>query len=173
MRGLAFVALVFFGAPPLLSGCASDPSEGYAFTSARSEQARTVAVPLFENRTYSHGIEQRLTEAIVKMINRQTSWRARPSGAETTLTGTVTGVDLRELATDRTTGLVQQMAIEITVDFEWRDNRTGEVLVSRRSFKGAGTFIPSQGVRERIEIGEQGAVEALARDIVNELRSDW
>jgi len=156
-------------------GCASDPSEGYVFASAQrgEEQTRTISVPMFENRTFHHGLEARLTEALIKRINRRTGWRARSSGAETELTGTITGVRLEKLSTDRDSGLVQEMALEITVDFEWADARTGEVLLARRSFRGVGTFLPTNEVRERIEIGQQGAVDALARDIVGELRSDW
>ncbi len=44
----------------------------------------------------------------------------------------------------------------VTVDFEWRDNRTGKVLVSQRNFSATDTFVASRPSAERLEQGEQG-----------------
>lgn len=39
----------------LTMGCASDPTNGYAFDSAYDSSVRTVAVPIFDNPTYEPG----------------------------------------------------------------------------------------------------------------------
>lgn len=154
----------------VLSGCTT----GYEFRSAHSERVRSIAVPVFRNTSFEQGVDVQLTEAVVKQINRSTGWAVvDESRAQTVLTGTVTGVSIRPLSTSRRTGYVEEVAIQITVDFEWRDNGTGEVLVGRRGFAGSGTFIADRGVGERIEAGEYGAIDQLARDIVGELRSAW
>lgn len=174
MRGRAWLALGLALAGAAGAGCANDPRQGYALASGYREDIRTIAVPIFDNTTFSHGLEAQLTDAIVKEIHRTTPWRVAPVDlADTELTGVITGSSLRRLSRQRDTGLAQELAVSLTVSFEWKDGRTGEVLVARRNFRTADTFTPAQGVQERIELGERAAVDRLARDIVGELRSSW
>lgn len=158
----------------LVASCASDPSQGYSFSGARQGGVRTIAVPVFDNTTYSHGLEVQLAEAIVKEVQRTTKWRV-VSGrtADTTLSGSITASALKSLTTSSDTGLVMDQAVELTVEFEWRDSRSGEVLIARKGFKSIQSFVPARGTGERIELGQHGAVQELARSIVNELRSSW
>ncbi|MBL0922742.1 MAG: hypothetical protein IBJ10_11535 [Phycisphaerales bacterium] len=162
------------GAWALASGCASDPTQGYAFDKPFDGQRRTIAVDLFENTTFYHGMEVHLTDAVVKEIQRSTPWTVvNGPGAETTLSGAITDVTLRKLATAPVSGLSQQVAVAVTIDFDWRDNRTGQALVQRRGQRAADAFVPAQGVGERIELSERAAVEEAARTIVGALRSKW
>lgn len=156
------------------AGCASDPTQGYSFRSTYGETVRSVAVPLFENRTYAKGIETALTEALIKEIQRSTPWVVvSPDQADTVLSGSITDSSLRALSTSRRSGLVQEMAVKLTVDFDWTSARTGQVIVSRRAFDAVETFVPARGTAERLELGEAAAVQEMARDIVAELRSNW
>ena len=157
-----------------LGACSADPTLGYSAASTYAQNVRTVAVPIFGNDTYDYEAEIFLTEAIIKQIEQTTPWRVVDAGAaDTSLVGTIVRSDIRKTATRRGVGYAQEQAIIITVDFEWRDNRTGEVLVSRRNFSAAEVFAPSLPVQERREIGEEATVQVLARDIVGELRSNW
>jgi hypothetical protein len=133
-----------------------------------------VAVPLWENRTFSKGLEVQLTEAIVKEIQRATPWVVTGrDNADTVLTGVIVDTRLRAMSIGRVTGLVMEQAVEISVDFDWRSRGTGKVLTSRRSFEGLGSFVPAHGTQERLELGQAVTVQELARDIVAELRSNW
>jgi hypothetical protein len=157
--------------------CSSDPTRGYSFSSTHSAAIHSVAVPVFDNRDFQHGLEIQLTDAIIKEIQKTTPWVViqgnNAGGADTTLSGVITSTALHNLSTSSTTGLVQEMAVEITVDFDWRDARTGRYLVSRRDFKAMEAFVPAPGSRERLEIGQHAAIQELARGIVGELRSTW
>lgn len=158
----------------VLGSCASDPREGYSFSSPHDESVKTVAVEVFENDTFSTGIEAELSEAIAKEIMRTTKWRiASTRLADTVLSGTVTTSELKPLSSDQQTGLVQEMGVRLTVDFDWRNNRNGKTLVSRRSFTAMDTFVPAIRTGERIETGEASTVQALAKSIVAEMRSSW
>lgn len=170
-----FAALALAGGMASIGGgCAASPTEGYAFVSSHDDTIRTVAVPIFQNPTYSHGLEVQLTDAIIKEIQRSTPWRVAPEGtANATLTGTLTGSELRRLSQARGTGLGQEMSVRLTVDFEFKDVRTGKVLVSKKEFTASDTFIPANPAGERLEVGQHAAVQRLAKDIVNELRSNW
>lgn len=155
-------------------GCASDPTQGYAWQSSYDETIRTVSVPIFTNNTYARGLELELTDAVIKEIQRSTPWRvAGPSEGQTELVGNISDSRLQRLSTNRDTGYSQELDVELTVDFTWKDRRTGKPLVARTNFTAAETFIPSAPVRERIEVGQHAAVQRMARDIVNEMRSSW
>jgi len=154
--------------------CASDPSKGYAFSSTFDENVQSVAVPIFRNETTSRGLEVRLTEAVIKQIQRRTPWHiASTERADTSLVGTITGVDLAVLSDDPRTGLAQEQAVQITIRFQWRDNRSGDILVSRDKFTASSVFSPAREVGDRIELGQREAIEELANDVISQLRSSW
>lgn len=169
-----FGSLVGFLFAVLVAGCSSDPTKGYSFSSSFSSDMRTIHVPIFENPTFARGLEIELTDAIIKEIQRSTPWTvASADSAQTQLTGKISDAVLRRLSTGRGSGLAQELAYTITVEFEWKDARNGKVLVSRNNFSASDSFIPTQGLNERIEVGQHGAIQRLARDIVGELRSNW
>jgi hypothetical protein len=174
-RPLFVVAAALLGAIVAgVAGCSSDPTKGYSFASSFSNDLRTVHVPIFENPTFARGLEIELTDAIIKEIQRSTPWTVAASdSAQTQLTGKINDAQLRRLSTGRGSGLAQELAYTITVEFEWKDARNGKVLVSRKDFTASDSFIPTQGLNERIETGQHGAIQRLARDIVAELRSNW
>jgi hypothetical protein len=164
------LAAVWPGAP----GCSSDPTRGYSFRPAYDQSVRTIEVPIFENPTFYHGVEVQLTDAIIKELQRQTPYAVVASGsAQSTLSGTVTDVRLRPMTTNRRTGLVEDIAVSMTIDFTWRDNRSGQPLVQRSSFTASEDFVPSRPTNERLELGEHAVVQELARAVVNEMRSKW
>lgn len=174
MPMLAGAALCVIGV--CVSGCASDPKEGYVWGSGASydRSVRTVAVPIFQNATYFRGLEAELTDAIIKQIQAETPWRVANAGdAQTELSGSITSSNLQQLSTNRDTGFVQELDVQITVDFSWRDKRTGKVIVARKNFTASEAFVPSRPVGERLEAGQHAAVQRMARDIVAEMRSEW
>lgn len=155
-------------------GCAGDPTQGYSFSSSHDTGIRTVHVPMFKNPTFQRGIEVELTDAIIKEIQRTTPWKVTDSTvAETSLSGTITDASMSQLSTNRHSGLAQELAVKITVDFDWVDARTGRPLASRRAFTASETFVPTQPVGERLEVGQHSAIQQMARDIVGEMRSGW
>ncbi len=156
------------------AGCASDPSRGYAFSSTFDESIQSVAVPIFRNETTSRGLELQLTESIIKELQRRTPWHiARADRADTTLVGVITSTELSVLSDDPQTGLVQEQAARITIRFEWRDNRSGELLAARDNYSAAAVFSPSRAVGDRLELGQRAVIDELAHDVISEMRSGW
>lgn len=175
MGRLALGAMLLAVAIAPLPGCAISASDGYVFDTGFRTDIRSVSTPLFENRTFEHGVEARLAEALSKELNRVTPYSVTSSetGADSTITGVIKAVHRRQLSVNRDSGLGQEMAIEIVIDFQWRDNRTGKTILARRNFRGAGTYIPTPGAAERTRIGEEGAITGVAQGIVAELRAQW
>ncbi len=157
-----------------LAACASDPREGYSWGSSFDTSIQSVAAPMWENETFHHGLEARITEALVKEVQRATPWRVAAVGeADTTISGVLRRVELRKLSTARTSGLTEEVSIELTIDYTWKNTRTGKTLASRRGMRVVESFVPALGVGERIEVGETAAVDAVARGVVASMRSGW
>lgn len=177
MRWRAALGLLTAVVLVVAAGCAAE-SGRYRLGSTYDESIRTVAAPMFDNVTFATGLEQPLTDAVVKRLQASTPWRvAGEERADTTLRGTITEVRLGLLSASRATGLTEEQSVRITVDFTWRDNRTGQVLASRRNLSATATFVPTSGVRgesgERLEIGQRQAIDELAEAIVSDLRDNW
>lgn len=171
IRSLAALGLAVV---PIVGGCSSDPSRGYAFAEPYDSSVRTVGVPVFANQTFARGTELTLTDAIIKQIQQQTPWRVvSPERADTVIEGVITNAELGVLSNDPRTGLTQEQTYRLTIRFSWRDNRTGETRVARENFTATGVFAPARGAGERIEVGQRDAIDELARDIVATMRSAW
>ena len=157
-----------------MSGCATDPTEGYTSMSVYRDDVRTVAVPIFENDTYVRDVEFDLTDALIKEIESRTPYKVvNRSRADTILIGRIREVDLDQLSKSRLTGLSEEVILSVTIDFRWQHQLTGKLLLDRGQFQGQGLFVPSQPSGEPIELGQFAAVQQLARDIVNEMQAPW
>ena len=159
-----------------LGGCAADPRSGYSFNTTFPKDVQTVAVPIFQNTSTTVGVEAEVTEAIIKELQRQSSMKVvgtEGSGADSLLRGVITNVQMRHLSVRAATGLIQELSYQITIDFDWKDERTGKLIVSRRNFTATDTFVPATGVGEPIEVGQHATAQRLGRDVVNEMRSAW
>ena len=158
----------------LMAGCSADPHKGYSFGTGFPKDVKSVSVPVFKNTSTTPGLETMVTESVIKELQRSSGLKVTAQeGADTVLRGAITDVEMRRLSVRSGTGLIQELAYQITVDFDWKDERSGAMLTSRRKFTATDTFVPATGVGERIETGQQAAAARLARDLVGELRAGW
>jgi hypothetical protein len=157
-----------------ITGCATDPTQGYTAMSLHRQDVATIAVPIFTNETFHRDVEFLLADALVKEIERRTPYKVAPSTrADTILSGRVTEVVLDSISRSRQTGLTEEMILRVTIDFQWKDQRNNANLLERRSFSGTALFVPSAPSGEPLEIGQFAVVQQLARDIVDEMQADW
>jgi hypothetical protein len=158
----------------LAGGCSADPREGWSSASAWPTAYRTVAVPVFGNRTFARELDTQLTEAVVKQFEATTPYKVVGQGvADTMLRGTITEVQLREISKSVITGLGEEVALRVTLDYEWLDLRTGEPLAARNGYVGTAVFIPSRPTQEPLELAGFEVVQQLAREIVDSLQGEW
>ena len=158
----------------LLASTAMFTGCGYSTTELYPTQYNTVTVPNFDNRSNDRNVEFTLREALIKEIEQRTPYKA-VSGtglSDTQLTGTVVRVDRQLISRDATVGLPQEIEITVTVDFEWKDLRTGKVIRGYRGLSSAGQFVPNRTVGEFDNDGVRLAVSRLASDIVSRMRED-
>jgi hypothetical protein len=160
-----------------LAGCgykndSNSNSNGYQWKSVYRQDIRTVAVPIFKSTVYERGVEFSLSKALVQQIEANTPYKVVPrERADTILEGEIVTVDIHTLSNDRFSAIPQEQLLDITVDFTWKDLRTGKILVSRRGVEQTATFYPTLG--EGRATGTQAASERLALSIVQELQADW
>ena len=147
---------------------------GYSTREPFPTRYASVAVPVFDNASFERGVEFDLTEAVTKELQSRTPYvLARPGAADTVLDGRIIGLERDMLSRRESGGVPQEIEVVIRVDFQWRDARSGEVILDRQGFEAVGRHIPASPVGEPVEIAVRSAVQRMARDIVTTMRSDW
>jgi hypothetical protein len=150
----------------------SSPNSSYKWSSLYREDINTVAVPIFANKDFRRGLEFNLSSAVVKQMEAHTPYHVAPSErADTILEGEIVSIDLTTLSRDVRTNVPQQQLYLMTVNFRWKDLRSGRILLERRNFQQTAPFAGVLGEGEFI--GAQAAVGKLALAIVEEMQADW
>ena len=164
--GAALLAVA--SALAMVGGC------GYSTSGQYPEQYQTIAVPIFENRTFYRRVENELAEALVKQIEQRTPYKVTDAGrADTVLTGRIRQIDQEMIARHRRGGLPEEIEVRIVVDFEWRDPVTGQTLRDRRGFESVGRYVLTRPVGQRFEQAQHQVVQRLAEDIVAVMGAAW
>lgn len=164
---------------PLISaGCGyrqnndNSTQRGYVWHSLYREDIRTVAVPIFTNKDFHRGIEFQLTKAVVTQMELQTPYKVvNRDKADTILEGEITTVRSNPLSLDQSTDLPQEQLMTVTVNFIWKDLRSGKILVDRKGFSQSTTYYPTLG--ESSYVGSQTNAEKLGLAIVQQLQAQW
>ena len=170
--GAIVIMACMIGTPGCGYNQGSGEADGYRWQSLYRQDVRTVAVPVFTTRSFERGTEFNLTEAVVKQVEATTPYKVVPrERADTILEGQVVDVSVGALSTDPDSAIPQEQMLGLTVDFTWKDLRSGRILVERRGFEQTATYYPTLG--EGRFVGRQQAIERLALAIVQELQADW
>lgn len=147
---------------------------GYRHGELYPEGVRTIAVPVFDNRSFYRGVEFELTEALVKQIELRTPYKVTGAdAADTILLGTITGVSQRRTSRIRDGGVPQDMEVRVTVDFDWKNQRSGDTLTRRKGLVAAGRYIPTRPVGETLQTAEHDAVQRMTEQIIASMGADW
>ena len=146
-RLLALLALAL-----VLAGC------GYSLRGSLPGHIRTVAVPLFANKTQQPAVENFLTRAVIEAF--VTSGRlkvVRPEDADSILEGEIVGYQLDSLAYDERAN-VREYRLTVTLNLQFRDVRQNVMLWRQ------------EGVREKADFRVVGQVAATISSEESALR---
>ena len=136
----------------------------------------TVVVDMFfrGRDVYRRDLEYRLTEAIQKRIEMTTNYKlTKRTRADTELRGEIALISQESLSFNPDTGNPREMEITMTIAFQWRDLRSGEVLVRRDRLQVTGTYIPDCPLGETFFDGSQDVIEKAAIRIVEHMETPW
>lgn len=140
---------------------------------------RTVHVPIVRNDTFRHDLGVRLSEALVKEIERRTPYKVTgdPS-ADSTLTCRIANESKRVL-TETDTDDPRALDASLSVRATWI-SRGGEMLMQNSiiptddlaiTFGQDARFVPEGG--QSIDSATQAAIESLAERIVSQMEVRW
>ena len=171
---LKALAILGFVAAPLLAGCgySADREKVIRTTNSKSERIRTVALDIFQTKEFRRDLETQLTEALAKRIEGETPFKlAKKDRAGTILTGEIIEVRQSTIGRDFRTVTPRETAATVIVSFQWKDLRTGEVLMDRPRFVQTVDYVKPLG--EDFYHASQRAMDRLAERIVEQMESDW
>jgi len=147
---------------------------GYSHGQRFPANIKSVAVPIFDNRTIYRDVEFDLTEALIKEIELRTPYKVIKTGkADTVLQGTITKVRQDLITRDRVGGLAESLDVTVTINFEWRNQSTGEIIRDRRGFQTTRRHIVTRPVSEPFKVAQHQIVQKTAQDIVGVMQADW
>ncbi len=151
-----------------LAGC-----QGYSSKSLYPTDVQTVYVEMFENTTFRRSMEYTLTDALAKRIEAETPYKIVSSRdrADTVITGRIVNARTAALSTERNIGRVLEMDIELTAVVNWKNLRTGDLIIDNRTVAAAASF--SQWQRQGETYGAGLAANNLAVRIVELMRTQW
>lgn len=150
------------------SGC------GYTQKELYPEDYRSVSVPIVKNQTFYRGIEFDVTEALIKEIELRTPYKViAPGGADTELTGTIASINQVQVSQRSTGAVPQEMEMTLTIDWQWKDLRSGKPIRDRKGFQVVARYVPPRPVGQDITTGRHGVAQAAATAIVSQMRADW
>ncbi len=154
----------------LSAGCA-----GYRVGSLLNADYKTVAVPMFRNKSYKPQTEAQVTNAILKRFQSEGSLQVvNEADADLLVTGTITEFARAELRSVREdTDIVREYRITIKAEIAAINRRTGEVVLKKTTVTGsADTFIGSD-----LQSAEYQALplvaDDLAKKVVTLLTESW
>jgi hypothetical protein len=142
----------------LLAGC------GYSIHGTLPSHIRTIAVPIFQNRTTEPGVEIAVSRGVVEAF--ATSGRLRVVGrdqADAVLEGEVLDYQVESIAYDPD-ARVRVYRLVVTLNLRLHDVRANRLLLDQQGLRERTDFRASDAVAETI-VRESVAVREAAGDI--------
>lgn len=141
-----------------IAGC------GYSFRGNLPDHIKTVAVPVFTNKTAEPGVETLLTSAVVEAFATNGRLRVvKPEDADAILDGDVVGYNVLSIAFDNQAN-VRQYRLVVTMNIRLRDVRRSSTLFEQQNLREKADFQVLGAVSQTIS-AEEGAVHTAATEI--------
>jgi outer membrane lipopolysaccharide assembly protein LptE/RlpB len=138
-----------------LAGC------GYSFRGNLPDHIKTVAVPVFVNKTTEPAVESFLTSAVVDAYASNGRLRVvKTEEADAILTGEVIGYNVMSIAYDNVAN-VRQYRLAVTLNLRLRDVKKNAILFEQQGLKEQADFQVLGAVSQTIS-NEEAAVRTAA-----------
>lgn len=144
----------------------------YSFSSAGGSGFKTVAVPLFEDRTSEFGIKEQMTDAIIAQFHRDNTLKtADRRTAESILTGTLLDVEDRAGAFSREEN-VQEIRVYVTVNVKYEDSKKHRTIWEEEMTQ-FGAYTPSGAGSNDRATALKDAIDKIALQVLNKTVAGW
>jgi hypothetical protein len=142
----------------------------YSFSGGRTALVKTVAVPIFENRTTEFGLPEAITSGIIDgFVDDNQIKVVDQSTAEGVLSGAIVEYKRRAYTFDET-DRVTEYIVEIWVDAELFKQDGGVSIWKAERMRGFGVY---KADSEDEQMGQGRAIDKLAEDILNRTIKSW
>jgi hypothetical protein len=155
----------------ILWGC--EGMSGYSSGSLYPEQVQSVYVEMFDNRSFRRGVEYELTDALAKRIEAMTPYKviSDRAKADTVLSGEIVSVGESALSYERQTGRALEKEVELRAVVNWKNLRTGEMLVDNKTVSASASY--SEWQSQGFGYASALAANNLAQRIVELMEKKW
>jgi hypothetical protein len=152
-------------------GCSSLSS--YSNESLYPQNVETVCLEMFENESFRRGVEYELSDALAKRIEAQTPYKIVSSldRADTVISGKIASVTTSVLTVERQTGRALEKEVGVVAVVNWKNLRTGELLIDNVSVDAAASF--SEWQNQSFDYASTLAANKLAQRIVEQMEKKW
>ena len=157
----SFICLLFYG-------CG-----GYSNQSIFPEDVKTIYLKMFDNQDFRRGIEYDLTDALAKRIEADTPYKivSNQDYADSVISGQIVSIGEFALTTERDTGHVLEKEVEVRAVVNWKNLKTGELLIDSRTIGSSASY--SEYQQQDFKYGSTLAANNLAVRIVELMEKDW
>ncbi len=157
-----------------LGFCGCGQTSGYSDESLFPEDVESVYVEMFDNTSFRRGVEYDwLTDAVAKRIEADTPYKIISSRdrADTVISGQIVGIGELVLTRERETGRALEKEVELRVVVNWKNLKTGELLIDNRSVAASASF--SEWQNQGFNYASALAANNMARKIVELMEKEW
>jgi hypothetical protein len=170
---LAFAAIVTSSA--VLPGCAGPYRVGN--DTLYPPDIHTVYVPMFESESFRRHLGEKLTEAVIKQIESDTTFKVVRGGADSVLSGRIV-MDTKRTIVENRFDDPRNLEYNLQVLVTWADSR-GAVLAEQAvalppaliDIGAQSDIVPEFG--RSVASEQQQAIDDLARQIVGLMELPW
>ncbi len=169
------VSIIFFSSIVAVfvgfGGCAE--MSGYSNESLFPEEVGSVYVEMFDNRSFRRGVEYELTDALAKRIEAETPYKiiSNRDRADTIISGQIVSVGESWLSRERETGRVLEKEVELRAVVNWKNLKTGELLIDNQPLSASASY--SEWQEQGFRYGSTLAANNLAQRIVELMEKEW
>jgi hypothetical protein len=151
---------------------------GYSVRAPYDLNVKTVYVPTFQSVTFRRDINLRLTELVIKEIERRTPYKVvgKPGDAadgtlaDSTLSGTINYSE-KNIVVESPYNLPRQLTATMVVFVTWTDNKAEPTNTNPAAVAETFNFYPEIG--ETAEAAFYRNCEKMATQIVNMMEQTW
>jgi len=171
MAFVIFVGSFVAAFPAVFCGCSK--TGGYSNKSLFPADVSSVYVEMFDNKSFRRGVEYELTDALAKRIEAETPYKIVSSRdrADTILSGHIASASETRLSYERQTGRAMEKEAELRVVVNWKNLKTGELLIDNKSVSASGSY--SEWQEQGFRYGSTLAANNLAQKIVELMEKEW
>ncbi|MFN0150848.1 MAG: LPS assembly lipoprotein LptE [bacterium] len=149
---------------------------GYSFSARTNPHLKTIAVPIFQNKTLEKGVEQRLADGVADAFLADKSLRVvEEKDADSVILGTIERYDRSPYSYDKSQA-VQEYKVELVLRVGYEDRTKNKVIWEETALRAWGTYSVSSalagGIEEEI-VAQDRAIEKAAQDILIKTVRGW